>query len=348
MDKPLYDMTQCALYKVQSKTRLAALLHVSVPALRGMSQSRKYRQFTLEEEICPFTGKKTKVRDVQTPAEALRPIHERIHDLLRRCTPPAYAHAAIKKRSYRTNAEAHKTGRVVATFDLKSFYPSTSESAVFRFFADQMLCAHDIAGLLARLVCVERKGSFPCLPTGSPLSPLISIYANKPMFDGLAQLAEEHTLTFTCYVDDLTFSGRTIPSGLEDMVTSLARRYGHKLSAHKTKKFGIDAAKHITGVVILNGRVTVPNSRFHKARKIQMAINAEPDRQKKIALMEKLAGLIGEAAYLDSRYRSLMERTRQALSNFRMNTPVMTVSLIPETLEAARSAGFDLADSSPF
>jgi len=207
-----------------------------------------------------------------------------------------------------------------------------------------MLCAHDIAGLLARLVCVERKGTFPCLPTGSPLSPLISIYANKPMFDDLAQLAGEHALTFTCYVDDLTFSGRAIPSGIEDMVTSIARRYGHNLSTHKSKKFGTHAAKHITGVVILNGRVTVPNSRFHKARKIQMAINAEPDPQKKIALMEKLAGLIGEAAYLDPRYRSLMDRTRQALSNFRMNMPSTTVSLLPETLEAARRAGFDLAD----
>lgn len=348
MGKPLYDITQCALYKVPSKTRLAALLYVSVPALKGISQSRRYRQFTLKEEICQFTGKRTKARNVQTPVEALRPIHERIHDLLRRCAPPEYAHAAVKKRSYRTNAEAHKTGRAVATFDLRSFYPSTSESAVFRFFADQMLCAHDIAGLLARLVCVERKGTFACLTTGSPLSPLLSIYANKPMFDRLAQLAEEHALTFTCYVDDLTFSGRTIPSGLEDMVTSIARRYGHELSTHKTKKFGIDAAKHITGVVILNGRVTVPNSRFRKARMIQMAINAEPDRQKKIALLEKLAGLIGEAAYLDSRYRSFMEGIREALSNFRTNTPIMTVSLIPESADAARNAGFDLTDSNPF
>lgn len=348
MVKPLYDITQCALYKVQSKARLASLLHISVPAMLGMAKTRKYRRFLLPEEVCPFTNKVKKARKVQTPDEALRPLHERIHDLLRRCTPPIYAHAAVKGRSYRTNADAHKSGSVAATFDLRKFYPTTPESAVFGFFANQMQCAPDIAGLLARLVCVEIEGQYACLPTGSPLSPLLSIYANKPMFDDLAVMAASHGLTFTCYVDDLTFSGNSLPRRLDHMVLSVVKRYGHSLSDDKTRRFGSEEAKHITGVVILNGKVAVPNSRFHKARKIQEAINQEGDRARKIALMQKLSGLLGEAAYLDPRYKALGKRAHRTLSAFRLNSPAITISVIPNTGEGERALAFDLADDAPF
>ncbi|MES1977283.1 MAG: reverse transcriptase family protein [Pseudomonadota bacterium] len=346
MGKPLYDITQCALYKVTSKVRLASLLHVSVPAVLGMAKSRKYREFPIKEKVCPFTGKTTKERWVQTPAEALRPLHDRILDLLKRVAPPSYAHAAVKGKSYRSNAAAHKNSAEVATFDLSSFYPSTSENAVFRFFADQLLCAPDIAGLFARLVCVEVPGSHPCLPTGSPLSPLISIYANKPMFDALERLASKSGLVFTCYIDDITFSGQAIPAGLTNIVTSLVKRYGHTLAVKKTRIFSNADAKHITGVVVHNGRVSVPNSRFRKARKIQLAIEAETDKLKKIQLMQKLNGLLGEAAYLDPKYKTLAKRSYRSLADLRNNTPTITGS--QSFTDVSQLAGFKVDDSLPF
>jgi RNA-directed DNA polymerase len=348
MAKPLYDITQCALYKVESKARLAGLLHLSVPAVLGMAKARKYRQFWLEESVCPFTGKIKKRREVQAPAEALRPLHDRIHDLLRRVAPPTYAHAAIKGKSYRSNAAAHKDSVAVVTYDLKSFYSTTSETAVFRFFADQLCCAHDIAGLFARLICVVGSDARACLPTGSPLSPLVSIYANKPLFDALARLSKEHGLTFTCYVDDLTFSGAVIPTGFTNIVASLVKRYGHTLAATKTRTFGPGKAKHITGVVIQNGKITVPNSRFHKARKIQQAIDLASDRVTKILLMQKLAGLLGEAAFLDPRYKPWAQRTHRALSDFRLNSPMITNFSPTPTESSMLGTDQSMDDSLPF
>jgi RNA-directed DNA polymerase len=345
MAKILYDITQCALYKVNSKTRLAELLHVGVKALVGLSKAPKYREFPIEEKICPFGGKPTKRRDVQTPAEALRPLHDRILELLRRVTPPPYAHAAVKGRSYRSNAEAHAKSAEVATFDLSSFYPSTPEALVFRFFADQLHCAKDVAGLLARLVCFPAGTAQACLSTGSPLSPLMSIYANKPMFDAFARLAERFGLTFTCYVDDMTFSGLTIPPGMIRIVDSIVRRYGHTLASRKTRTFGELDAKHITGVVVHKGKVSVPNARFRKARRIQVAINAAIDRSEKIMLMQKLSGLLGEAAFLDARYKSRARRSYRDLANFRASSPAITVSTSHPTL-AVDSAS--LAGSLPF
>lgn len=344
MAKPLYKLNQCALYKVESKARLASLLQISVQAILGIAKSRAYRRFPLVIPACPFTNKPEKTREVQTPDGALRPVHDRILELLRRVIPPLYAHAAVKGRSYRSNADAHKNSATAATFDLRSFYSSTSETAVFRFFAEQLHCAHDIAGLLARLISVPRPNLHACLPTGSPLSPLISIYANKPMFDAFDLLAKKHGLTFTCYIDDLTFSGAAIPIGLTNMVMSVVKRYGHTLASEKTKTFGIGKAKHITGVVVHNGKVSVPHSRFLKARNINSAINLETNRLKKIKLMQKLAGLLGEAAYLDLQYKGLAKQSYRSLAAFRMDSPAITSSSVFEPLQGP---SFELTEIGP-
>lgn len=302
MPGKLYAIDQCGLYKIQSKRRLASILHCSLGALNGLSKNPKYRQFTLPAEICPFTGSVKKARDVQAPWDALRPIHERVHELLRRVEPPSYAHAAIRGRSYRTNADAHKSSTVVATFDIRSFYPSTRQPSVFRFFRENLKCSVDVSALLSNLLCFPGDKS-RWLPTGSPASPLLSIYANLPLFEALNKLALTHGLTFTCYVDDITFSGKSLPIGLGASVNALVREFGHRLHDGKTRRFGPADAKHVTGVVIQNGKISVPNSRFLKARKIEVAILRETDLMAKLPLMQKLAGLLGEAAFLDVRYR---------------------------------------------
>jgi RNA-directed DNA polymerase len=62
--------------------------------------------------------------------------------------------------------------------DVRSFFRSVKRSTVLRFFTKQMLCALDVAGMLANLLTVDRQ-----LATGSSASPILSYYAHKPMFD---------------------------------------------------------------------------------------------------------------------------------------------------------------------
>lgn len=314
--RPTYELNQCALYKVGSKSRLAELLNTSVKQLLELEASPKYRVFPLEETVCPFTGKITKERWVQEPHGPQRTVHERIQTLLMRVTPPSYAHAAVKGRSYRTNAMAHISGDCVATFDITKFYPSTPEKSVFDFFAKRMGCAPDIAGLLTNLTCYKPpgEGGRTGLPTGSPVSPILSVYANQPMFDALSQLASKFGLVFTCYVDDLTFSGPNVPVGLARMIKSIVERHGHKMSEGKTRFYARGEPKHVTGVVLKDGRLQVPFGRFLKARRIQMAINAEKDPAQKLVLSRKLAGLLGEAAFLDPRFTAWAQSSYSKLS----------------------------------
>lgn len=303
-----YPIDQCALYKLRSKARLAYILGVELSKLKELIRnSGNYREFRLQQKICPFTGKISKQRWVQAPKSELKRIHERIHYLLSRISPPEYAHGAIPGRSYRTNAQAHIQSARAATFDLREFYPSTSESDVAIFFRDALQCSPDVTYLLTKLACKDGA-----LPTGSPLSPILSLYANQSMFDRLQRLAVAYGLRFTCYIDDLTFSGSSIAISLSSKVKAIVERSGHRLAEHKTKVFGRKHAKHITGVAIKEGEIRVPHARFMKARAISQAIQSatKPNR---IGLQRKLAGLLGEAAYLDSRFRGWAQKSQAEL-----------------------------------
>lgn len=303
-----YELDQCALYKLRSKGRLASLLGFDLARLRELSVSdSNYKRFALPRVECPFVGKITKERWVQEPKSELRAIHERLRSLISRVTTPSYAHGAIAGRSYRSNAAAHKDASRAATFDVKSFYLSTRADRIFEFFERKLHCSSDVALLLTRLSCIDDG-----LPTGSPLSPILSLHANQPMFDSLEKLARNHRLTFTCYIDDLAFSGRSISPTLNSLVRKIVENNGHALSDGKTKIFGRYHAKHITGVVLKNGHIKVPHIRFLKARAISKAIVHESGASR-IGLQRKLAGLLAEAAHLDARFKSWAHRAQRDL-----------------------------------
>ncbi len=312
---PGYAFNQCAFFKLQSKARLAELLFTSQPTLNALTGPDQYKIFTLPESVCEFTGKKTKPRGVEEPKRELRRIHDRIRELLSRVELVSYAHAAVKRRSYRSNAKAHQSSDVVATFDIERFYPSTSQEHVTQFFFQEMQCSVDVAALLGKIICYRpTPETLGCLPTGSPASPIVSIYANKPMFDALNKLAHSCGLTFTCYVDDITFSGRRLPAKLRRRVNSIVTKHGHKLNNEKTKVFGVGTPKHITGVVIKDGKIAVPHSRFLKARKIEERIKTATTHYEQSRLMRKLSGLLGEAASIDNRYLPLAVASYQSLN----------------------------------
>jgi len=302
-EKKSYDISQSALYKTSSKSKLAAIYSLSVPQL--LNSIGDYKCFEMTPKPDPFNiGKQPKPRWVQKPKGKLLAIHERTLKLLRCVQVPGYMQSALKGTSYKRNAESHLAGRMVATLDISSLFRSTTKSQVFNFFRDRLECPGDIARVYADLVTCD-----DCIPTGSPLSPLLSYYANKPLFDELSALAKSLNLNFTCYVDDLTFSGDTIKQDFLWKVERIIKKYGHSAASKKTRIFGPDTPKHITGTVIENGVLKVPNIRFRKIRLIKSALAGKGNSFgfSENQLKYKLGGLLGEAAYLDSDFKSLAD-----------------------------------------
>jgi len=301
--KEKYEINQSLLFKVGSYKRLALVLGFDVSFIRKLLDSKdNYKVFPLEEKKCQYTGKVTKARNVQEPKKELRAVHERMQRLLQRVKSPSYAHAAIKGHSYRSNAAAHVSSDVVATLDIRRFYPHTLKLHVYNFFRDQLECQPDIARSLADIVCYGDG-----LPTGSPLSPLISLFVNKLLFDRLYEYARSNDLIFTCYVDDITFSGVSIPKDLKWQVARIVKSFRHSLAEDKIRIFRSGAPKHITGVVIDQGKIRVPSARFKKVRAMRDHYSRSTDPHERLKIMRGIAGLLGEAAFLDSRFSTLAQ-----------------------------------------
>lgn len=312
-----YALNQCALYKLGSKKRLAQILDVKLSDLMRLSADEgNFEVFELEAQVCEFTGTRRKARWVQNPIPELKAILARIGKLLSRIQSPDYCHGATPGRSYRSNAQAHVGARSIATFDLKDFFSSTTSKQVFRFFQKDLLCAPDVAGLLTDLCTYKRA-----LPTGAPSSPVLAYWANRGLFETVDRRGNALQLKLSVYVDDITLSGDAIPRSLTDQVEGIVKSHGHKLSSHKTKIFGPGRPKHVTGVVIEGRSLRVPHARFRKARAIRAAFDAEKDDRKRALLAAKLCGLLGEAAYLDTRYKIMAANSVKLLSAAKAKLP---------------------------
>lgn len=292
---------QCRLYKIGSHKKLLEVLGVNAFDLKFLLGSASgYRKFTITEAANPFTGKPRKKRAVQQPTGKLCQVHKRVLSLLRRVKYPDYVQGAVKHRSYQTNAAVHLGSRQTATFDIKDFYGSTKRHLVHAFFKDVMCCPTDIAGKLSKLLTCD-----DAVPTGSSLSPLLSFWVAKPMFDEIALIAESHGLKFTCYIDDLTFSGDNIPRQLKSKVAIACRRYGYELKHEKTRVFKFGEPAHITGVVKQGNTLFPPYARLRGVRKIREALsgNGESYGYSGAELMEKLIGSLVELASIDQQFK---------------------------------------------
>lgn len=303
-----------------------------------------FEVFELEAQTCEFTGRVRKARWVQNPVADLKTIQSRIAKLLSRVQAPDYCHGATPGRSYRSNAQAHVDSHAVATFDLKSFFPSTTSQQVFRFFRNDLQCAPDVAGLLTDLCTYKRA-----LPTGAPSSPLLAYWANRGLFEAIDRRGKALNLKLSIYIDDITLSGAAVPRSLADQIEGIVNSHGHKLSSEKTKIFGPGRPKHVTGVVIASGKLRVPHSRFQKARAIRAAYEAATTDDRRALLAAKLCGLLGEAAFLDDRYKRI---ARDSVSLLAASKAKLRARPRPRPIRAKRPAKtvqhWDSSGSIPF
>jgi hypothetical protein len=163
--------------------------------------------------------------------------------------------------SYIDNAKFHKNSPYVVTCDIKSFYPSCTREKIFQIFKYTFQTTDDVAWILSRLLSFEDK-----VPTGSPSSQIIAFWAYYPTFCKIYNLAEKHNAKISLYVDDITISSTTpIPEQLLVDIKKRLEKVGHTIKNEKTRRYGKDSFKIVTGVAISpKGELKVPNKRREK------------------------------------------------------------------------------------
>jgi len=243
----LYPIHQSPLFRLLSKRRFESVIGVSWDAVPDLLASKSYRTWTNENG-----------REIQAPILWMATVHRRIANLLGRIELPDYLFSR-KGRSYADNTRQHIGNQPLVKTDISKFYPSTTRRMVLKMFLEDFQCATDVANRLADICCYKQEH----LPTGSPLSGRVAFFAARHMFDEIAVLASASDCKMTAYVDDITLSGRNASKALLGKVRKIVSNHGLVTKQKKSKTFAANAAKTVTGAVIVGNEIRLPNQR-HK------------------------------------------------------------------------------------
>lgn len=181
----------------------------------------------------------------------LKVIQKRLQkNILQKLTIPDYAFGAIKGKDNISNAKRHQGKKYIFTTDLTNFFPSVNHKQVFEMFISFDF-SPSVARLLTKLTTYKGK-----LPQGAPTSPIVANLVFVKTGKRLKEIAIENNLTFTSFVDDLTFSSPTDFKDkiqvILDAIVADGFKISHKKTNYKTK------LPTVTGVIVKNNSLDLP------------------------------------------------------------------------------------------
>jgi RNA-directed DNA polymerase len=146
-----------------------------------------------------------------------------------------------------------------------------------------------------QLVCAQLLHTRDCPVLDS------SDYAHKSMFDAISTDASAKDVVMTCYVDDLTLSGKGVNRLTLQKAKRAIRQEG--LAYHKEVAYGPNSPKVVTGVVLTHDKTRLPNRRHKAIQEDMNALKLEDDPELRKVGLARLLGRITEAAQVDSTMR---------------------------------------------
>lgn len=196
-----------------------------------------------------------KQRIINPSINRLKVIQKRIQkNILLKINMPDYAYGAVKGRDNVSNAKKHQGKKYKFTTDLKDFFPSITNKEVYEMFVTENF-SHEVSSLLTKLTTFKGK-----IPQGAPTSSTLANLVFRKTGDLLDNFSNKNNLTFTSFVDDMTFSSSNdfqelVPEIL-DIIT-----VNFKISHKKTN---YSRNPNITGLHPMNNHLKLPNSFMEK------------------------------------------------------------------------------------
>jgi hypothetical protein len=141
-------------------------------------------------------------REIRPPKKPLRTVQKRIYRMLEaQVRYPRWMVGGVPKRSIFMHAGRHVGQRMVATLDVKSFFPSVRSDQV-RSVVEQFGISNFALDAVVRLTTLENQ-----LPQGPPASCFLANMVFDSIDRRVDALCRRHKLAYTRYVDDLAISG---------------------------------------------------------------------------------------------------------------------------------------------
>lgn len=252
------SITDCPLYKLSSKSKLARLLGCKTQFLHNFRSSKgQYSLFTL-----PKKHDSKERRPIEDPKPYIKAMHNRLKNLLSPVELPGYLNSGRKGKSHIDNAKAHIGHPFCVTLDIKSFYQSGRKTFLYHMFRSTFQMSDDIAWLLADLVTINKEQKDSYFPTGSPISQLMIFWCYKQTFDEIDAFCRSKNITFSLYVDDMTFSSEHPIS--KSTIKHIIKRLKHvhlDINDGKTEFYNPNQAKLITGCALTKSGLQVRNKK---------------------------------------------------------------------------------------
>lgn len=294
-----FNINQSRLYKVTSPQMLADILQVDIDLFNNLDDFISYTTYEKEE--------KDKIREITYPNDELKKIQKKIFQFLQQVKRPSWLISGEIGKSAVDNAKMHLDDNLnFLMLDIRNFYPNCKREYVYQFFYKKLGVTKDVADILTDLTTYEMT-----IPTGCPTSQLIAFYAYEDMFLELARAAHSKDITFTLFVDDMTFSGKNPKdiSALKNRVDIILRKYGHKPKYKKTKKYTPNDYKSVTGTVISpNKKLKIPNKQRHEISLLFQQLKKNVSEDQNVKLARKINGKISAARQIEKNYGHQMYR----------------------------------------
>ncbi|MBX3412370.1 MAG: RNA-directed DNA polymerase [Pirellulales bacterium] len=225
---------------ISTRERLARTLNVS-PVVIGefvAEPARWYSQFTVPK---PSGGN----RIIQPPKKPLRRVQRALLRLLySRLQVPPYLHGGVPKRSILTHARSHLGRKMVATLDVKNFFPSTQQKFVQPIFEMAGIVDEALTDALAITMLAEG------LPQGAPTSSLLANLAFVPVDKAVIALCRSRNLSFSRYVDDIALSGNVDFRELKGPLIDRIHAAEYEIAEHKVRFMPASERQVVTGLVV--------------------------------------------------------------------------------------------------
>lgn len=206
-----------------------------------------------------------KQRAIRPSKAPLKAIQKQIKDrILAVIELPENVHGGVKKHSNITNAKPHQGKKYILTTDLQDFYPSITARKVYETFLELGFNAQ-CAFYITRLT--TWKGE---LPQGTPTSTHISNIVFLRTDYKLIELCNAHNITYTRYIDDLTFSSQSDFQNAIEEILDIVLDSGLKISRRKTFYNG---SQTVTGIKIFLNKIDAPEKIIKKVEEEKILPN---------------------------------------------------------------------------
>jgi len=249
-----------------SNRAIEATLQLPQMQLAATAFSPQYYYFKIPKSKGGF-------REIEAPELYLKKIQRKINDYLQFVYYTMNVEASHgfvinpkrqKPKNIVSNASKHIGNDYMLNVDFDDFFHQISQQEVYQIFTTGPFdFSKTTANTLAK-ICTN-KGR---LPMGAPTSPALSNFACIDLDNDLQKWAEDNAITYTRFVDDLSFSSKKPISRIHlQEIIKITDKYELRLKPTKTKFYGKNQTKSVTGIVVGQNSLSIDEDYYKELNK---------------------------------------------------------------------------------